>query len=924
MSSVIKLKKILCFSVICFILFGFCGKVDALVFNSHGTLGGTSGPYSGAGFRAETTFEWFYPSYDAGLDAYCLNFSKQPPKSDLSLMTGLIANNVKPRIINIIRASEELNLSPAQRYYVTQSAIWYILYGTKPYYDPNSNFDGITDNFYNWLKANYSNSWNYLMDASLKDLGEPSMSIKGSSYDLEESGEYMVSSDFYISGKNIDGNYTVKIASGSTGACLLYGNDCSSSITISADEKFKVRVNKPADGDVYAAFTAEPTNVQKVYDIATYGGLYSQGFQNMAMLTQVDKPIKLSQAVKGNYEGKKDIQVQKVDKDTCSTDASTGEIDLSTCTKVAGAEFYILDSNDSKVASVISTGEGEENLRLSLPFGDYKMIEHSAPNGYYSSDDSVSFSVTSEGVKDSNGNIMSGTVPTIYYSNKKIKIKFRKLDRDGNPMEGIKFNIESYAALSFGVPNSRLCAYTDSQGYLTVPCTGDENTLNVNSSGEYTLGLDFGRDKDNYRIVEICENDSCKQYSEEHGYGVGFGNNSFSISDYGKNIVLSNNNLSLSYEGESDTPVVVMNMYNRNYIDIGKVDVTSGEELQGAHLIVSDPSITGDNVIDEWDSGTSVHRIIGIIPGHKYRLEETIAPENYYKMTTAIDFIMDEDGNVVTYDLDGNVITDLKGTNYELLVTNDKLKTIYVSKTSFVTGEELEGAEIKLCTQASYENALRSTGDGNNCTPDLQEWSWVSTKEQHKINKLEAGVYYLIETIAPEGYVRQTNAVSFELIAGQEIQQIEFKNEPTKLLISKKDFTTEDEIPGAKLKICTSESYEKDGINCSDNVEWSWTSGTEAHEITALPFGDYVLLETLPAENYEGGMIIDRDSTDLLSVYEFSISEANPNVKITVYNRLITNVPSTGLSTLNLFAIGGLMIFAGYETIKIYRKRASL
>ena len=71
-------------------------------------------------------------------------------------------------------------------------------------------------------------------------------------------------------------------------------------------------------------------------------------------------------------------------------------------------------------------------------------------------------------------------------------------------------------------------------------------------------------------------------------------------------------------------------------------------------------------------------------------------------------------------------------------------------------------------------------------------------------------------------------------------------------------------------------------------------------------------------------MIIDRDSTDLLSVYEFSISEANPNVKITVYNRLITNVPSTGLSTLNLFAIGGLMIFAGYETIKIYRKRASL
>ena len=36
----------------------------------------------------------------------------------------------------------------------------------------------------------------------------------------------------------------------------------------------------------------------------------------------------------------------------------------------------------------------------------------------------------------------------------------------------------------------------------------------------------------------------------------------------------------------------------------------------------------------------------------------------------------------------------------------------------------------------------------------------------------------------------------------------------------------------------------------------------------------------------------------------------------------VLNAPNTGLSTLNLFAIGGLMVLAGYETIKIYRRKA--
>ena len=78
------------------------------------------------------------------------------------------------------------------------------------------------------------------------------------------------------------------------------------------------------------------------------------------------------------------------------------------------------------------------------------------------------------------------------------------------------------------------------------------------------------------------------------------------------------------------------------------------------------------------------------------------------------------------------------------------------------------------------------------------------------------------------------------------------------------------------------------------------------------------MIETLPASNYDKEMIVNGE---LMSVYKFSISPENHDVKIDVYNRLLIDVPNTGISTLNLFAIGGLMIFTGYEIINIYRKR---
>ena len=78
------------------------------------------------------------------------------------------------------------------------------------------------------------------------------------------------------------------------------------------------------------------------------------------------------------------------------------------------------------------------------------------------------------------------------------------------------------------------------------------------------------------------------------------------------------------------------------------------------------------------------------------------------------------------------------------------------------------------------------------------------------------------------------------------------------------------------------------------------------------------MVETQRPEGFQEGMIIDGE---LVNEYAFSVSNEISELEIDAYIQVM-NAPNTGISTLNLFAIGGLMVFAGYETIKIYRRKA--
>lgn len=173
----------------------------------------------------------------------------------------------------------------------------------------------------------------------------------------------------------------------------------------------------------------------------------------------------------------------------------------------------------------------------------------------------------------------------------------------------------------------------------------------------------------------------------------------------------------------SDSTTLSINITTR--VEITKVDVTNGEELEGAHLVVKDS--TG-KIVDEWTSTKEAHVIENLVPG-KYTLTETIAPEGYILSEETITFTVKNDGSV----------TKVKMEN----TPKDKL-VVVISKVDSTTGEELAGAHLELRDEKG--NLIEA---------------WVSTNESHVIEGLAPGKYTLTEVIAPDGYELSKETVTF-------------------------------------------------------------------------------------------------------------------------------------------------------------------
>lgn len=166
-------------------------------------------------------------------------------------------------------------------------------------------------------------------------------------------------------------------------------------------------------------------------------------------------------------------------------------------------------------------------------------------------------------------------------------------------------------------------------------------------------------------------------------------------------------------------------------VELTKTDLTTGKELPGAHLKVTDED---GNVIEEWVSTEKAHVIKELTVGKSYTMTET-KPADGYVTAESITFTVENTAEIQKQEM------------------KDDVTKVLISKQD-IAGKELPGAKLTILDE-----------DGK-----VVE-SWTSTEEAHYIEMLPIGKYTLREETAPEGYLVAKD-VEFEVKDTAEVQKV--------------------------------------------------------------------------------------------------------------------------------------------------------
>ncbi|MCR5141799.1 MAG: Cna B domain protein, partial [Ruminococcus sp.] len=299
---------------------------------------------------------------------------------------------------------------------------------------------------------------------------------------------------------------------------------------------------------------------------------------------------------------------------------------------------------------------------------------------------------------------------------------------------------------------------------------------------------------------------------------------SFSIDEY-NNVTVENVD-ALSTDENGNATITMVD--DTTKVSITKLDIAGEKEVVGAKLQVKD---NNGNVIDEWISTNEAHEINGVLTaGGTYTLHEEYAPDGYV-VANDVTFTVSENGTV------------------DKVVMYDDTTKVHITKLDITGEKEIAGAELQL---------IDSTGTVID--------KWTSTTEAHIIDGqlISGGTYTLHEEVSPDGYV-VANDVTFTVSDNGSIDKVTMYDDTTKVRISKRDITNDEELAGATLQI-----IDKDG-----NVVDEWISTAEAHYIEAVLISGetYTLHETVPADGY----VIAND-------VEFTVNEDGSITEVVMYD----------------------------------------
>ncbi|MDU3305748.1 MAG: SpaA isopeptide-forming pilin-related protein [Lachnospiraceae bacterium] len=338
-------------------------------------------------------------------------------------------------------------------------------------------------------------------------------------------------------------------------------------------------------------------------------------------------------------------------------------------------------------------------------------------------------------------------------------------------------------------------------------------------------------------------------------------------------------------------------------VELTKTDLTTGKELPGAHLKVTD---SDGNTVDEWTSTEESHVIKELVVGKEYTMTET-KPADGYVTAESITFTVENTAEVQKHEM------------------KDDVTKVEISKTD-ITGEtEIPGAKLTILDK-----------------DDQVVESWTSTEEAHYIEKLPIGKYTLREEQAPKGYLL-TADVTFEVKDTGEVQKVTMKDDTAKgkVILNKTDKSSGEPLKGVEFEFRDSkgkvlETLKTDAAGHAESKLYEIATFKNGKYDTAIK---YYLVETKTLDGYtldqtkhEVTFAYADDSTPVVEV-TFNLTNEKPEVPETPNTpdtpqsheeTKVSNAPKTGDST-NIWLPILLLVIStgGMAGLYIIRKRKS-
>ena len=301
-----------------------------------------------------------------------------------------------------------------------------------------------------------------------------------------------------------------------------------------------------------------------------------------------------------------------------------------------GVPMEIVDVKTGKPVHTWITDDS--NLEIDgLPVGDYQWREVNAPEGYVLAKP-IEFTVKDGDIQD--------------IEMKNFSVEFAKNGNDGNKLlKGGEFQVTSTKTKQIvdkWTSGEHVFDVTeDMKAKLMAGETVSDMFINIEDDSSTYYRISKNADRDDYRLL-MQANGETKYYNidingDETTHMI---RGTVEDQEYVITELKSPDGYataeSVTFKTNKEQNLTVAMTDEITQFEFYKKDITSQEELEGATLQIKDKN---GNIVDEWVSEKTPHKITGLTVGQTYTMIEVIAPVNY-KIAQNKEFTVSDTGEV--------------------------------------------------------------------------------------------------------------------------------------------------------------------------------------------------------------------------------------------------------------------------------------